>query len=224
MDNATSTLKERLLDLLYPEDKWDESDDWKDEDWPLDTPAELASGLLPDPCASLFSEKVHLEHWNRITDRLFLGGDEYQYDRLMLRRMVKRGITHFLDCRTLGELQSSQGCADYTSPELVGEFATNHTDDDGRKKDDSYFYFTFRWAERVLKIEGAKIYAHCAMGINRGPSNLYAILRGPMGMTTVDALTLIRTGRPGARVCYWRDVDRAVKSFYNRDEENNPCR
>ena len=130
------------------------------------------------------------------------------------------GITHVLDCRTWEEVDHSKGWRHpsrrYVDPTERFIVAYNATGDDGRVKSTDYFLAAIQWADEVLR-NGGKIYAHCAMGINRGPSNLYAIMRATNPrLDTVTTLSMIRRARPFAGVMYWRDADDAIEELYGR--------
>ena len=56
--------------------------------------------------------------------------------------------------------------------------------------------------------EGKKVFVHCHMGINRGPSTAFAILLD-QGMAPAEAFDLIRAKRPIAAVYYAEDALRA---------------
>lgn len=56
--------------------------------------------------------------------------------------------------------------------------------------------------------EGRKVFVHCHMGINRGPSTAFAILLD-RGMAPDDAFDLIRAQRPQAGLAYAEDALRA---------------
>lgn len=214
------TLLDRIrsipADKLFDADAY--YDDWKDLDSALD-PSELAFERMererPDPCDDLYDPKSEgFGIVSKVTDFLYLGDDEYTHDAQLQKHMKSLGITHVLDCRTEGEI---------TRPwrRLVNRDAnfscfTNCTDDDFRPKSVDYFARAMRWAEEVVS-QGGVLYVHCAMGINRGPSNGYAILRAlDPNLTTAGALTLIRKARPFAAVAYWRDADDAIKEIFGR--------
>ena len=52
---------------------------------------------------------------------------------------------------------------------------------------------------------GARVLIHCHQGVNRGPSMAFAVLLC-QGHEPFDALELIRTRRPAARVAYAADA------------------
>jgi hypothetical protein len=56
--------------------------------------------------------------------------------------------------------------------------------------------------------QGKKVFVHCHMGINRGPSTAFAILLD-QGMAPEQAFDLIRAKRPIAAVYYAEDALRA---------------
>lgn len=65
---------------------------------------------------------------------------------------------------------------------------------------------------RQARDDGRKVFAHCHMGVNRGPSTAMAILLD-RGYSAAEAFDLIRDKRPIARVDYAED---AIRAHYER--------
>jgi protein tyrosine phosphatase (PTP) superfamily phosphohydrolase (DUF442 family) len=120
--------------------------------------------------------------------------------------LVAAGITHIINCRKEFD----------DKPLLVNHpqigYLFNGVHDDGKKKLVSWFQPSIEFALAALAQPHNKVYAHCAAGINRGPSTAFAILRA-LGMNYDDAKAAIRRVRPKATVNYRHDADDAVKAL-----------
>ena len=70
-------------------------------------------------------------------------------------------------------------------------------DDDGGKRDDAWFQILCDAARVILNdtTRPRRILVHCHMGVNRGPSALFAIMLAT-GWGSLDALRAIRDARP----------------------------
>lgn len=171
----------------------------------------------PDPCDDLYVSDYSQDGVISVGahPQIILGCDRYVTDGPLQAKMHALGVTHILDCRSEGEIYRPYRPAAIVDPRILFEWHANMTDDDFTKKTTSYFRAALDWAAPVLN-DGGVIYVHCAMGINRGPSNAYALLRGIFDMSTVEALTAIRTARPFAAVAYWRDADDAIREIYGQ--------
>lgn len=151
---------------------------------------------------------------DRITDRIYCGGDDYLYDHREFDNLKAAGITHVIDCRaewnryawfrdSVGRQQEAEQRRAYFKTLING------CQDDYKPKSVGYFKRTLDFAMKALRDPNAKIYIHCAAGINRGPSNAYAVLRA-MGLTAVEAEQVLRSNRPGVHIAYREDAERAV--------------
>lgn len=165
----------------------------------------------PDPAELLYNPHARLNPFDVVLPNLIVGGDDYMVDAQILHRLLALGVTHSLDCRTEFEWRMDQETHTFTRPHRKLDLTTNRTDDDGRNKPLGYFFDAISWAARVLaETPDAVLYVHCAMGINRGPSNALAVMQGVMGMTDAEAMTALRIVRPRAGAIYWKDVNRDV--------------
>lgn len=93
--------------------------------------------------------------------------------------LVAAGVTHVIDCRD-----------DFDDAELLTAhpalaYLWNGTPDDGAKKEPEWFQKSLTFALPALAEPPTlcspiamrpRVYAHCAAGINRGPSTAFAIL------------------------------------------------
>lgn len=145
--------------------------------------------------------------FNFITERLATGGALSSADDVT--QLVQAGITHVIDCRAEfddRELLSSH-------PEITYRY--NGTNDDGQPKPTEWFQVSLMFAlPALLAIPKAKVYAHCAAGVNRGPSTAFCILRA-LGLSHLECDALIRLKRPVtiAGIRYADDADRALKEL-----------
>jgi protein-tyrosine phosphatase len=115
------------------------------------------------------------------------------------------GITHIIDCR-----------AEFSDAPLLATsgmaYLWNGTEDDGQPKPPAWFAASLVFALPALATAGAKVYAHCAAGVNRGPSTAYAILRA-FGLLPAAAEAMIRAARPQVGLAYKADADSAVTAL-----------
>lgn len=164
---------------------------------------------VDDPASHLYEDNAKLRDFDRVLPNFYVGNDSYQISAETLHNLVQAGVTHVLDCRTTQEIEGDKHYHTFTKPHRKLSITTNPTGDDGRSKPVGYFFPAVRWAVDVLTEDPkAVLYVHCAMGINRGPSNALAVLQGVFGMSDLEAMTALRIARPGAGAIYWRDVNR----------------
>jgi hypothetical protein len=168
---------------------------------------------LKEPHMSTFTFSIdrpirpeHPEHmWRElcwVSPQLAVSGDlsARTSDALVqLHQWENNGITDVFDMR---------GEADDT--EFIHENSSIQShwfgvDDNGGKRNDSWFDELTATAREVLADPNKKALVHCHMGVNRGPSALYAIML-EMGWDHVDALRHIRDARPIAGIIYAADA------------------
>jgi len=117
-----------------------------------------------------------------------------------LRTWETAGITDVFDMR--GEADDS----DFIHANSTT--ITSHwfgVDDNGGPRADSWFDGLTGRAAQVLTDPDRRVLVHCHMGVNRGPSALYAILLS-LGWDHLDALRHIRDARPIAGIIYAGDA------------------
>lgn len=156
--------------------------------------------------------------FNYVTPRLATGGGiETREDVLTL---IASGITDILDVRSekddaallpVGGLTPERGSSEFRGTPGIG-YLWNPTEDDGQPKPPEWFQRTLEWALPVLAKPKRRIYAHCAAGVNRGPSSAYAIMRA-FGLSPIMAHVLVVEARPEARIRYANDADAAVRTL-----------
>lgn len=152
---------------------------------------------------------------NEITDRIWCGGDDYLFDHRENAHLVDVGITHVLDCRSEAASDHTwRGVSHITLAHRKAPFVylLNGTGDDGRRKSVEYFRRSIDFGLKALADPNAKIYVHCAAGINRGPSSCYAIMRAS-GMSRAQAEHLLHQKRPGVGIAYLEDAELALKAL-----------
>jgi dual specificity phosphatase 3 len=138
-----------------------------------------------------------------VTPNLAVSGDlPWKRDaaREQLLAWEDAGITDVFDMR--GEADDS----DFIHQN--SEKVTSHwfgVDDNGGPRSDSWFDRLTERALEVLQDPARKALVHCHMGVNRGPSALYAILLS-LGWDHLDALRHIRDARPIAGIIYAADA------------------
>lgn len=114
------------------------------------------------------------------------------------------GITHVIDCR-----------AEFDDGALLAQqfhYIYDPTADDGQTKPPTWFQPGIAFALQALCQPGNRVYAHCAAGVNRGPSMCYAVMRA-LGWAAADAMATIKSARTVAQVRYAGDADNAVASL-----------
>ena len=80
-------------------------------------------------------------------------------------------------------------------------------DDNGGKRDDAWFQILCEAARIILNdtTRPRRILVHCHMGVNRGPSALFAIMLAT-GWESLNALRAIRDARPISGIIYASDA------------------
>ncbi len=125
------------------------------------------------------------------------------YSAADVQALVDAGVTHIIDCNSSfndGELLASH-------PQIT--YLYNGTADDGQTKPPEWFQRSIEFALLALVAPKNRVYAHCAAGINRGPSTAYAILRA-QGLSSLASEAIIRLARPQVGLRYKHDADDAI--------------
>lgn len=148
--------------------------------------------------------------FTQITDRVFTGAALGSMDDV--EALSQAGITHVIDCRD-----------DFDDSALIAQWmqTNNHkmnllwngTPDDGVRKPPTWFDKSLYFALHALSSKKRKVYAHCAAGVNRGPSTAYAILRVATGLHGDDVFKLLQEKRPQVQVIYRNDADYALQRW-----------
>ena len=142
--------------------------------------------------------------FNFVTSRLATGAALGSADDA--QALATAGITHIVDVTDQGD----------DTPLFVAlpnvHVLWNPTADDGTHKDPLWFKTSLDFALPAFVTPGAKIYAHCSAGVNRGPSTAYAILRA-LGISPEVAEKVIRDARPQVGLAYKADADEAISTL-----------
>jgi hypothetical protein len=131
-----------------------------------------------------------------------------------LRMWEAEGITDVFDMR--GEADDSEFI--HANSEQI----TSHwfgVDDNGGQRSNQWFESFVAMAFEILQDPERKILVHCHMGVNRGPSALYAIMIA-IGWDHLDALRKIRDVRPIAGLIYAADAVRWFASSELKTDES----
>lgn len=158
-----------------------------------------------------------------LTHNVATGGDlAYNYDTAIeqARAIKAMGVTHVFDGRIEADdkrLWDSLG---------VHYLRVGVDDAQDSHLPASYFDQAVEWAREAVD-NGGKVFAHCHMGINRGPSAAAAILLD-QGMKPLTVLKLILSKRPIAGIYYFMDAyDAHIRrsgQAPNRDRRANVAR
>ena len=138
-----------------------------------------------------------------VTEQLAVSGDlssNPEKAREQLQKWEEAGITDVFDMR--GEADDSDFIHAHSSTITSHWFGV---DDNGGTRDDLWFDELTARSEEILADSSRRILVHCHMGVNRGPSALYAILLHS-GWDHLDALRHIRDARPIAGIIYAADA------------------
>ena len=140
---------------------------------------------------------------NRITDRLWIGGDLEVFDPDLAFRQLdeldEAGITDIVDLRL--EWNDEEWVTE-DKPHL--RYHWLGVDDAGQKMPDEWFDAGTGYVLDRLR-DGGRVLVHCHMGINRGPSMGFAVLLA-LGWDPIEALDRIRERREIAYVGYAEDA------------------
>jgi len=123
-----------------------------------------------------------------------------------VQQLLGAGITHIIDCRAEfddGPLLASSGA----------HYLYDPTADDGQHpKPTAWFGAGIGFALPALAQPRTKVYAHCAAGVNRGPSIAAAILMA-LGINGPAVRQMIISARPQVSLAYFDDAVAAVASL-----------
>ncbi|RZU18322.1 dual specificity protein phosphatase family protein [Streptomyces sp. BK239] len=130
-----------------------------------------------------------------------------------VRALLELGVTHVLDCRTPRPVPPLAAVC----PDLV--WHTAPTADDGASRGADWYAACVSFAELAAREDGARLYCHCAAGVNRSPAAAYAILRA-RGWEPATARDRILTCRPKARPLYFEDAERCLRELGLAEQES----
>lgn len=140
--------------------------------------------------------------YSRVTERLFVGAQVNDVADVI--ELKAAGVTHVIDANTDDEralFPVGNGIILLPDP----------TPDDGQPKPTAWFDGAIDFAIAALAQPGTIVLAHCAAGINRGPSLGFAIMRA-QGFGHGQAKALICLARPQCLggIRYRDDAERAL--------------
>lgn len=149
--------------------------------------------------------------FNFVTARLALG-KHLKNDPANLQALVDAGITHIVCLQTEAD-----------DAPLLQKYATDikychaPTDDDHTSKPNDWFQKVLEFVLPALSEPRTKVYIHCAAGISRSSSMLYAVLRA-LGHSRPLASWMLKEARPIVQINYQKDADRAVRELGYNDQ------
>lgn len=128
------------------------------------------------------------------------------------RDLKNEGVTHVVNCSD----DENLFCEGIHLDRAGIFFCDNPMPDDGLAKPSKWFQRTVRAVQDVAKPgEQYRAFVHCSMGLNRGPSNAYAILR-TRGYGPEEAKAAIVLARPRIAILggllYIPCVERALQA------------
>jgi dual specificity phosphatase 3 len=143
--------------------------------------------------------------FSKVTERLYTGGSIV--NKKDVKTLKVFGITHILN----GMYSNNEkALIESVCRDIV--YKWNPTDDDAKPKSTEWFKIAIDFGVKVISNPGFILYVHCAAGVNRGPSMLYAIMRA-LGYSVQDAVLQIKRSRKCAEIAYLYDAERALKEL-----------
>lgn len=135
-----------------------------------------------------------------VTGQLAVGADldtdNPSRAQAQLDELAHTGITHIVDVRI--EWNDELFVRSH-APAI--QYLHHGVDDAGQRIPGTWFERLTTWSLAALDEPDAKLYVHCHMGVNRGPSAAFAILLA-QGWEPLPALNAIRGVRPTAFIAY----------------------
>jgi len=120
-----------------------------------------------------------------VTDRIAVGG--MLFDKDDMDRVAAAGVTHILNLNGFDDTHLARPHGIVT--------CWNTVDDDMKPKAPEFFERGVAFAKSAMRQKGAKLYIHCAAGVNRAPMMTLAVLCS-MGWGMLDAMRHMRVCRP----------------------------
>ena len=144
-----------------------------------------------------------------VNTRLAVGG-HLNNDPSRLEELVNAGITHIINLQVEeDDAPLIQKCGANVQYLRVPMW------DDHESKPNEFFHAVIDFSLGALVVPRTKVYIHCAAGISRSTSMVYAVLRA-LGWDSATASRLVIIARPIAQLNYKQDADRAVHELgYN---------
>lgn len=167
--------------------------------------------------------------FNDVNDWLSVGGDldlaevmTGQDYATTIKQLFDHGVTHVLDVRS--EWQDRRTWSDNGLP--VGYYAhVPIIDSWNHRPDEGWYAGVTTFVKRFLenRMPGDRLYCHCHMGINRGPSAaMVALLTENSSLAPEDAFLAIREARDAAGLVYAESIGirHISHNTRNRDDDH----
>lgn len=154
--------------------------------------------------------------FTQINDLLWVGGAITSVTDV--ETIYGAGVDADIDCRQEQDDQSFVDAFSNLPPtpnhaKEVFHYLYIGVPDDGQPKPVSWFEAAWNFAKPLFD-QKISIDAHCAAGVNRGPSIGYFLLRAYWHMTGDDAFALLKQKRPQVNVAYRNDADQAITALH----------
>ncbi len=139
-----------------------------------------------------------------LTDTLATGGDlqaDHRQAAQQCAGLLQQRVTHIIDLRA--EYDDTQRYRRFLGPGVSLFHLGVDDPHGGTEHPDSWWEGIYATAQEALSVPGAKLFVHCHVGMNRGPSAAFMLLCSPLfSLAPVDAFQLIRRQRPIAYMAY----------------------
>lgn len=136
------------------------------------------------------------------------------------RRLQSLGVTHVLDVRLPMDLGVNTTGAPALYAPLGIRYHRTPMVDDGSQKPPATYVDAVSFIARALARPGTKVFVHCAAGMYRSPSVVYAALRA-MGYSADDAWRTVRAGRSIAEPQYLPGAEASVPYLPRIEPDRN---
>lgn len=139
-----------------------------------------------------------------LTDTLATGGDlqaDHRQAAEQCNGLRKQGVTHIIDLRA--EFDDLQRYRRFLGPGVsIFHFGVDDPHG-GTDHPASWWESIYTTAQEALTVPGARLFVHCHVGMNRGPSAAFMLLCSPLfGLSVADAFQLVRRRRHIAYMAY----------------------
>lgn len=139
------------------------------------------------------------EGLNKVTDWIWVGGDPlYVHDLDAAVSLLNRDFDLVIDARSHAERRD--GWNELSGLEVPVLHVPLH--DDGVHDNNWEQFVDFKVEKDNLYPGAKKVFVHCHMGVNRGPSVAMFLLMLEHKMSAEDAFMALRDNRPGVGVAY----------------------
>jgi protein-tyrosine phosphatase len=142
-----------------------------------------------------------MSDFNFVTTRLATGGAVSVLD---VTALIAAGITHIIDCQL-----EFDDTAEFVKSSAIVLWIGVADDGNAATHGPGWFGKGIPFALSALAEPRTKVYAHCAAGVNRGPSMCFAIMLA-LGFSAADAEATIRAARPQVGLAYKEEAIAAV--------------